>query len=66
MQHHVPVQTQVPRDFHGERNSHRGDGRHDVDLVGLEDLRQFLAGALQERHADVDGNEKGEGEIVVE
>jgi hypothetical protein len=48
VQDDVLVEPEVAGDLDGDRDAHRGDGRHDVDVVGANDLGQFGAGARHE------------------
>jgi len=56
----------VTRDFHGDRDAHRGDRRHDVNVVRSNYLREFGAGSRHELDPHVDGDQQRQGQLFVE
>jgi len=66
MQDDVLVEPEVTRDFHGDRDAHRGDRRHDVNVVRSNYLREFGAGSRHELDPHVDGDQQRQGQLFVE
>ncbi len=66
MQDDVLVEAEAAGHLQGDRDAHGGDRHHDLDAHVADAVHELGGGALTERDAEVDRDEQGDREPVVE